>query len=242
MTDDVRRALAAKADAERAKQAQRFFKTGPGEYGESDTFLGVTVPAQREVARAHSTLPVDEALALLESPIHEERLTALFILVRHFERGDAPARQRIHEGYLARTRHLNNWDLVDSSAAQLVGGWVLKGDRRLLRRLARSQSLWENRIAIIACLALIRAGEAEDTLAIARVLLTHEHDLIHKATGWMLREVGGRVDVKLLRAFLAQHAATMPRTMLRYAIEKLPPPERKRWLSERREAARRRRP
>lgn len=226
----VRAALRAVAKPALVPDQLRFFKTGKGEYGEGDRFLGVKVPQQRVVARSFRALPPDEAFALLESPFHEDRLTALFILVWQFEHGDEATQRRILDGYLARTRFVNNWDLVDSSAHFIVGAWVLERPRDLLTTLVRSPLLWERRIAVIATLALIRAGEADDTLALCEALLDDEHDLIHKATGWMLREVGGRVGLKHLRAFLARHARRMPRTMLRYSIEKLPPAERKRWL------------
>ncbi len=231
--EKVRRALEAEATPGRAEAVAGYFKTGKGEYGEGDRFLGVTVPAQRAIAKAHAGLALDEALELLRSPVHEERLTALLILVRQFEKGDEALRGRIVEAYLANTSQVNNWDLVDSSAPYLLGTWLLERDRRVLRRLARSESLWERRIAMLSTLAFIRRGEDEDALAIATLLLDDEHDLIHKAVGWMLREVGGRVGLEPLRRFLDAHAARMPRTMLRYAIEKLPKAERQAWLARR---------
>ena len=228
----VRRALRAQARPQHVAGALRFFKCGPGEYGEGDTFLGVTVPAQRRIARAFRDLPLAEADKLLESPIHEERLTALFILVDQFNRSDDDrARGRIFRLYMARLRFINNWDLVDSSSGQIVGGWLADKPRGVLDRLARSKHLWSRRIAIIATFHFIYHGEHRDTIRIATVLVDDEHDLIHKAVGWMLREVDKRASPAALAAFLERHAATMPRTCLRYAIERLKPRERQRWLS-----------
>lgn len=229
----VRAALRAAVEPGRAEGSARFFKTGKGEYGFGDRFLGVTVPAQRAIARDHAALPLDEALSLLRSPVHEERLTALLILVRQFENGDEATRRRIVDAYLANTAFVNNWDLVDSSAPSLLGTWLLDKDRRLLTKLARSTSLWERRIAMLATFAFIRKGESADAVAIAALLLGDEHDLIHKACGWMLREVGEKVGPDALLEFLDAHAPRMPRTMLRYAIEKLPKAERQAWLARR---------
>ena len=214
----------------------RFFKCGPGEYGEGDRFIGLTVPAQRRVARQFRDLPLAEVDVLLHSPVHEERLTALFIMVDQFRRHEA-RRGGIVSLYLRRLRRVNNWDLVDSSAPQILGAWLLDKPRGRLDRLARSRNLWERRVAIVATLRFIANGESADAIRIATLLLHDEHDLIHKATGWMLREVGKRASEEALRAFLARHAARMPRTMLRYAIERLPPRERARWLALRRDPA-----
>lgn len=218
------------ATPERAKANAWFFKTGPGQYGEGDRFLGVTVPDQRRVAREFAALPPAQVTTLLHSPWHEERLTALLILVRQYERGDATTRQAVHDLYLANLDRVNNWDLVDSSAAQVVGAHLRRGKRSLLRELAQSPDLWRRRVAIIATLAFIREGDFADTLTIARLLLRDEHDLIHKAVGWMLREVGNR-DRDALLGFLDRHAAVMPRTMLRYAIEKFPAPLRAKYMA-----------
>ena len=188
---------------------------------------------QRRVARAHASLPLEGIAELLGSSIHEERLTALFILVRRFEKGDEPARRDAVDLYRRMLDHVDNWDLVDSSAPQLLGAWLLgrpRGERRLLDELAKSQNLWHRRVAMVTTQAFIRAGESEDALRIAASLLDDEHDLIHKATGWMLREVGERVSDATLRAFLERYAATMPRTALRYAIEKFAPDERQHWM------------
>ena len=208
----------------------RFFKCGPGEYGEGDIFLSVTVPAQRAIAREFRHLPLAEAEKLLVSAIHEERLTALFILVDRFTRGDPPLRKQIFALYMKRLRFINNWDLVDSSAPQIVGGWLADKRRTPLDRLARSKDLWSRRVAMLATFHGIYNGEHRDAIRIATILVNDDHDLIHKAVGWMLREVGKRASASALRAFLETHAATMPRTMLRYAIERLPPDERRRWM------------
>ncbi len=226
---DVRAALRALHDPARALGSARFFKTGKGQYGEGDQFLGITVPAQRTVARAHRDLPLPEIEALLASAIHEERLTALLILVDAYARGDDATKRACVDFYLRNLARVNNWDLVDSSAHLIVGDWLLTRDRRLLRKLARSTNLWERRVAMVATLAFIRAGESEDTFAIASLLLGDTHDLMHKAVGWMLREVGKHAGEDVLRAFLREHAAAMPRTALRYAIERFSEAERKAW-------------
>lgn len=226
----IRRDIRKVASPERAKIHKWFFKTGPGEYGEGDRFLGVTVPALRKLAREYQDLPAKDIITILKSPWHEERLLALLILVRQHARGDEPTRRLIHRLYLRNTRSINNWDLVDLSAAQIIGSHLERGDRGVLRRLARSRSLWERRIAMIATYHFIRQRDFKDALAIAGLLLDDTHDLIHKAVGWMLREVGKRSrDVE--ERFLKKHAARMPRTMLRYAIERFPEPQRRRYLA-----------
>ena len=228
----VRRALRAQARPDRVAGAMRFFKCGPGEYGEGDQFLSVTVPAQRRIARTFRDLPLNEADTLLTSRIHEERLTALFILVDQFSRtDDERVRGRIFRLFMKRLRFVNNWDLVDSSAAQIVGGWIADKPRDLLDRLARSPQLWSRRVAMIATFHFIYRGDHRDAIRIATLLVNDDHDLIHKAVGWMLRETGKRASAEALTTFLERHAATMPRTMLRYAIERLPAPERQRWMS-----------
>jgi 3-methyladenine DNA glycosylase AlkD len=227
----VRRALREFASPERAIAVARFFKTGKGEYGEGDVFIGVTVPEERQVARHFRALPLTEADKLLTSRIHEERITALLILVDQFVAAkDERVRGRIFRLYMKRLPHINNWDLVDTSAADIVGRWLADKDRTLLDELAASKHLWTRRVAMIATFHSIRNGSADDALRIAARLLDDEHDLIHKAVGWMLREVGKRVSAAKLRTFLKQHAATMPRTALRYAIERFPPAERRRWM------------
>lgn len=199
----------------------RFFKTGPGEYGEGDVFIGIRVPAIRKVAKDFKTLPLADIESLLHSKIHEERLLALMIMSLQFEKSDAAARKRIFDLYLANTRWINNWDLVDLSSPRIVGGFLADRSRRPLHRLAKSSNLWERRISIVATHWFIRQGDFQDTLTIADVLLRDEHDLIHKAVGWMLREVGKR-DETVLEEYLLDRYRAMPRTMLRYAIERFP--------------------
>ncbi len=230
MVRKVRRDLRDVASADRAQINKWFFKTGPGEYGEGDRFLGVTVPQLRAIARTYQNLPLREVASLLTSRWHEERLLALLILVRQYARGDERTRRMIYQMYLRHTRWINNWDLVDSSAAHIVGAQLEHGNRSILRRLARSTSVWERRIAMIATYHYIRNGDFTDALAIAGLLVGDEHDLIHKAVGWMLREIGNRHRATEER-FLRKHAATMPRTMLRYAVEKFPEPLRRKYLS-----------
>lgn len=226
----VRRALRAQSHPTRVAGALRFFKCGPGEYGEGDAFIGVTVPAQRAVARQFRDLPLKESEKLLVSRIHEERSTALFILVDQFNRGDDRTRGQIFRLYMRRLRFINNWDLVDTSAAPIVGGWLEDKPRGLLDRLARSRQLWSRRVAMIATFHYIHRRDHRDAIRIATILVNDTHDLIHKAVGWMLREVNKRASPAALTTFLHRHAATMPRTMLRYAIERLPATERKLWM------------
>jgi 3-methyladenine DNA glycosylase AlkD len=229
VAEDVRRALEALRDPEVAAHAQRFFKTGPGEYGEGDRFLGVRVPQLRTLARAHRTLPLEAVVEHLRSPWHEERLLALLLLVEQHRRGDAAARERIHRTYLEHARFVDNWDLVDTSAPQLVGAHVDPRAPELLEQLAASTSVWERRIAVLATLHWIRQGEVAAALRIAERLLADPHDLIHKAVGWMVREVGKR-DPQRFEAFLIERYRRMPRTMLRYAIERLPEARRQAYL------------
>jgi 3-methyladenine DNA glycosylase AlkD len=226
----IRARLRSLADPDIAAAAQRFFKTSPGEYGHGDRFLGICVPVLRKVAREFRAAPFAVAFALLRSPLHEERLVALVLLAERYSRGTAAERQRIYEQYLKHVpRHVNNWDLVDSSAHLIVGAHLVDRDRGVLYELARSPHLWSRRVAIIATLWFIKQGSFRDTLAIAELLLDDREDLIHKASGWMLREVGNR-DAAVAAAFLRRHCRRMPRTMLRYAIEKLPERTRRAYL------------
>jgi 3-methyladenine DNA glycosylase AlkD len=225
----LRRELRALADPRAAKFLQRFFKTGPGGYGAGDRFLGLRVPELRRLAREHRGLGRVQTLALLRSRWHEERLLALFLLVARFRRGTADERAAIARAYLAHTRCVNNWDLVDASAGQILGAHLYPGQAAVLERLARSRSLWERRIAIMATSRWIREREFGPTLRVARMLLDDPHNLIHKAVGWMLREVGKR-DRWREEAFLRRHGRAMPRTMLRYAIERLPGRRRREYL------------
>jgi 3-methyladenine DNA glycosylase AlkD len=230
--NSVRRDIRKLARPDRARSNKSFFKTGRGEYGAGDRFLGVTVPQLRTLAREYRDMPLKYVAALLRSRWHEERLLALLILVRQYVHADTRTRRSIHRLYLRNTRSINNWDLVDSSAAQIVGAHLDMRDRRVLRRLARSPSVWERRIAMIATYHYIRQKDFKDALAIAALLRRDEHDLIHKAVGWMLREIGKR-DRRAEERFLRKHARTMPRTMLRYAIEKFPPTLRRKYMARR---------
>ena len=227
----IRRELSRHADPAQARALSRYFKTGPGEYGAGDQFWGLRVPQVRAVMARYPHLPLPVAADLLASPIHEVRLAALVALVSDYERGSAAVRTAIFDFYLAHTRRINSWDLVDLSAAQIVGHQVPAGKgRRVLGRLARSTNLWERRIAMVATHSHIRQGSWANTMWLATKFLQDPEDLMHKAAGWMLREVGKR-DVAALREFLAAHSTRMPRTMLRYAIERLPPDERQQWLA-----------
>jgi 3-methyladenine DNA glycosylase AlkD len=226
---EIRAKLAARASPADAAFAQRYFKTDPGQYGEGDIFIGVRAPAMRLVCRECRGASIDEIQELIGSRIHEERALALLLLVDAFERGGPVERERIFDFYLAHTAFINNWDLVDASAPQIVGGWLADRSRARLTRLARSKSLWERRIAIVATLHFIRRGEVEETFRIADLLLNDPEDLIHKAAGCMLREAGKR-DRNAQRMFLKRRYRSMPRTMLRYAIERFPEAERRRYL------------
>lgn len=229
LLDALKKELRAVRQPDKAAVYQRFFKTGPGEYGEGDRFLGVTVPDQRRLAKKYRDLNWLDTIRLLKSVYHEERLTALFIMTHQFERGDVLTRGRVYRFYLNNTKYINNWDLVDATAYKICGPYLIDKDRAFLDNLARSRDLWKRRISIITTYHFIRHHQFDDTLRLARILLNDEHDLIHKAVGWMLREVGKR-DRGLEEEFLDEHAAAMPRTMLRYAIEKFPPQRRKHYL------------
>lgn len=228
----IQLALRELGDTEVASQSQRFFKTGKGEYGEGDRFLGIRVPALRKQVREYRSISYKELIGLLHSPCHEERLFALLLMVDRFSRSDASERLRIYQLYLSHTEYINNWDLVDSSASQIVGAYLVDKDRQPLYELAVSSSLWERRISIIATFSFIRNLDFHDALNIAEILINDEQDLIHKAVGWMLREIGNR-DPVVEKAFLKSRYRDMPRTMLRYAIERFPEQERKRYLESR---------
>ncbi|MEY3417556.1 MAG: hypothetical protein RL711_268 [Bacteroidota bacterium] len=209
----------------------KFFKTGKGEYGEGDIFIGITVPQIRQVVKKYETIAtLSDIKPLMLDPIHEIRAAAIFILVNQFKKTNDPFIQKsIYDFYLQHTKGINNWDLVDGSAAQIVGAYLYDKDRSKLYALVQSSNMWEQRIAIIATFDFIRKGQYTDTLQLATILVEHPHDLIQKAVGWMLREVGKR-DVDILMQFLNTHYQTMPRTMLRYAIEKFPEPVRQAYL------------
>jgi len=225
--DDVRAALAERADPARAIASARFFKTGPGEYGNGDLFLGVSVPQVRVVVKAHRGLPLDEIDALLDGSAYEHRLAGVLLLVVAYP--GTPA--EVVERYLAAVRRgrVNNWDLVDASSEFILGPWLLERDRGLLRELAASDSLWERRVAVLATFEFLKRGDASTTLELAELLLSDREDLMHKAVGWMLREAGKRVSREALTGFLDEHAAAMPRTMLSYATEHLEPEDRARY-------------
>lgn len=227
--EEIRERLAALGDERVAAVSRRFFKTGPGGYGEGDLFRGVRVPALRALAKECEGAGPQEAGRLLRSPFHEDRLLALLILVRLYARGDEAARAKIYGLYLKSTRFINNWDLVDSSAEHIVGAHLRERGRGPLRLLAKSADLWERRIAVLATFHFIKRGEFAETLRVARELLSDREDLIHKAVGWMLREVGKR-DPSAEEEFLKEHCRRMPRTMLRYAVERFPEERRRRYL------------
>lgn len=224
-------AIKKQGNKKRAINCARFFKTGPGQYGESDIFLGLTVPMSRVIAQTYKHLSLPSIQKLLASKIHEERFIALLILIDQYTHGNKDIRKKIFDFYLSHTKYINNWDLVDVSADKIVGDYLYKKPTHILKKLAGSQNMWERRIAMVATFASIKKGEYITTFAIAQILLKDQHDLIHKASGWMLREVGKRISFEPLRSFLNTHAATMPRTMLRYALEHLPTKERHYYLT-----------
>lgn len=227
--EELRQTIKKSANPAQAKILSRFFKTGRGEYGEGDEFLGIKVPISRSIAKQFKDLTLTELQALLNSPIHEERLIALFILIEHFKKADEHTKKIIFNFYLRNTKRVNNWDLVDLSAERIIGVYLLDKDKSMLFKLARSKNLWERRIAIMSTFHFIKNGNYETTLAIADMLLKDEHDLIHKAVGWMLREIGNR-NLKVEETYLEKHYKIMPRTMLRYAIEKFPEKIRQAYL------------
>ncbi len=225
--NQIQKEIAALASAERAEVSRRFFKTGPGQYGEGDVFIGITVPQCRKIAQKYyREISLEELAKLLSSAIHEERLVALKILVMKYEKTKDPAEKtRLKDFYLDHLSSVNNWDLVDGSAPYILGNFLINQDRSILFRLADSKNLWERRIAIISTFAFIRESDFADTLKLSEKLLKDTHNLMHKAVGWMLREVGKK-DEQVLRRFLEKNSKQMPRTALRYAIERLPESER----------------
>lgn len=228
---DLKKDLAKLKNPHKAKVLQRFFKTGKGEYGEGDIFLGLTVPQSRIIAQKYKDLQFDEINQLLQSKIHEERLIALLILVHNFQHGGDVEKEEIYQYYLSHTKYINNWDLVDLSADKIVGQYLLGKPRDILVSLARSHLVWERRIAMIATYQFIKNKDADDTFRIAKILLQDKHDLIQKAVGWMLREVGKRCSQEELEAFLKKHYKVMPRTSLRYAIEHFSEEIRSKYLN-----------
>ncbi len=225
----LEQALVELADADRAVQMGRYFKTGPGEYGEGDRFFGIRVPQLRKLAKQYTDLPLDDIIRLLHSTYHEQRMTALLILTYQFPKQSKRGRAEIFRSYLDNTRWINHWDLVDVTAPHILGAYLWERSRKPLYTLAASESLWERRMAVVATLYFIRCGQFKDTLDIVDLLIEDSQDLIHKATGWMLREVGKQNQDVLERYLLARYSR-MPRTMLRYAIEKLPESRRQAYL------------
>ncbi|MBP9738504.1 DNA alkylation repair protein [Candidatus Saccharibacteria bacterium] len=232
MITGLKAELRAHANPEKVAFFPRFFKTGPGEYGEGDKFLGITVPSTRLVAKKYIDLPLKELEELLSSPWHEDRLTALHIMVYRFNKSDDATQKELYEFYIKHTDRINNWDLVDTSARDVVGGYIYHHQELLpkLNQLSQSKILWERRIAVIASSYFIGKGEPDITIRLSEALLHDTEDLIHKAVGWMLREVGKRCGQDVLLKFLDQHAHEMPRTMLRYSIEHLSEPTRQKYL------------
>ncbi len=230
MLQSLKKELAKLSSPEKKKASEWFFKTAEGEYGFGDKFIGVTVPEQRQIAKKYYDLPLIDLIILLKSKIHEERLTALIILVHRFQKADENLKKDIFELYLNHTKYINNWDLVDTSAPKIVGEYLRDKERETLYRLAKSESLWERRIAIISTFQFIYYKDSSDTYNIAEILMNDKEDLIHKAVGWMLREAGKRVSEKELVTFLKKHYKKMPRTALRYALEKLPQSKKTKFL------------
>ena len=226
---DIKNEMRKLANKEIAEHSQRFFKTGKGQYGEGDIFLGIRVPVLRKIAKKFRRISLAEVSKLLESKFHEERLLSILMLVNLFKSGDEDDQELIYELYLDKTKFINNWDIVDISAGNIVGAFLFEKDKAPLYRLVFSENLWERRIAIVATFYFIRNDEFDDTLKIAEILFTDKEDLIHKAVGWMLREVGKRV-IEIEEEFLEEHYLKMPRTMLRYAIERFPGTRRKMYL------------
>lgn len=227
---DVKRKLMKLEDKKQAKILSGFFKTGKGQYGEGDVFLGVKVPLQRRVAKEFKGLALGELGKLIKSKIHEHRLTSLFILIDNYKRADENEKKRIFDFYIKNAKMVNNWDLVDLSAPNIVGEYLLDKDRKILYKLVKSKNLWERRISVLATFTFISNGESKDVHKICELLLDDSHDLIHKATGWMLRELGKRVSEAEEEKFLKKYYKVMPRTMLRYSIERFSEKKRKYYM------------
>lgn len=227
--EELKKEIESKRNDKQAKNLQRFFKTGKGEYGEGDIFLGIKVPILREIVKKYSGLPLTKIQNLLISKIHEYRLIGLLILVDKFKKSLEEERANIFNLYIKNTKNINNWDLVDLSAPNIVGEFLINKDKKILYNFATSRNLWERRISIISCSAFIKKEEYDDAIRISEILLNDEHDLIHKAIGWMLREIGKR-DLEILEKFLKKHYKKMPRTMLRYSIERFDEEKRQKYL------------
>lgn len=226
---ELRNDLKKESNAKQAEVLLRFFKTGKGEYGEGDLFYGIKVPVQRKIAKKYNDIPIGDIQELLNSPVHEERLVSLFILIEQYSRAEDKTKEFIFKFYLKNAKKINNWDLVDLSAPKIVGTHLLTGNKDILFKLARSSNVWERRIAVLSTYTFIRNLHFDTTFLIAEILLNDKHDLIHKAVGWMLREVGNK-DMQAEEVFLKKYYKLMPRTMLRYAIEKFPEAKRMKYL------------
>ena len=226
---EIKKEIKKNADPQKAELLQRFFKTGPGQYGEGDIFLGIMVPVQRSIAKKYKDLPLKDIKDLLNSDIHEERLIALFILVEQYKKGDEQKKEDIFTFYHLHRKRINNWDLVDLTAHIISGSYLMDKDKSLLYKLAESKNIWDRRIAIMSTFYFIKNNVFDDALCLAQKLLNDKHDLIHKAVGWMLREIGNR-DMNTEEGFLEKNYKKMPRTMLRYAIEKFPENKRLAYL------------
>ncbi len=227
---EAKKELRRSADPEKANILQRFFKTGKGEYGDGDKFIGATMPKIRNIAKKFSEMAISETEKLLHSDIHEERMLALCILIRQFQRADEGSRKKIFYFYLKNTEHINSWDLVDLSAPNIAGVYLADKDRKIIYKLAKSKVLWERRIAILSTFAFLRKGDCEDTFKVSEMLLDDKEDLIQKAIGWMLREVGKRCSIQAEKEFLKTHSAKISRIALRYAIERFPNNEKIRFM------------
>lgn len=227
--NEIRSVIKKCGNVNHAATMQRFFKTGKGEYGEGDIFVGIKVPVQRKIAKQFRDLSFDDIGHLIKSKIHEERLISLFILVDQYQKADENRKEKIYSFYLKNRKYVNNWDLVDLSAPKIVGVHLLNKNKSILIKYAKSSNLWEKRVAMLSTYTFIKNGGFETTLQISDILLNDKHDLIHKAVGWMLREIGKK-DIKVLEEYLKDRYEKMPRTMLRYAIEKFPEQKRKKYL------------
>lgn len=230
MVNEIKKDLEKVANKEKAIFLQRFFKTGKGEYAEGDILIGVTVPQSRLIAKKYYSISLEDNIKLLQSEIHEERLIALFILCHKFKKGSEVEKKKIYDLYLKNTQFVNNWDLVDSSAHKIVGEYLLNRDRKILYKLVSSKLLWDRRIAVISTYTFIKNGQFIDTFLLSEKLLSDKEDLMHKACGWMMREAW-KYDITLVEEFIQKNYSKMPRTMLRYAIEKFPEKKRKEYLA-----------
>jgi len=228
--ETIKKELKKISSRDKAVQLARFFKTGKGEYGEGDIFIGITVPEQRKIAKLFSDTELHEIEKLLDDPVHECRLTALLILIEKYSKAGDVLKKTIADFYLAKTPRINNWDLVDLSSHKIIGDYYFNRDRAMLYQLVNSSNLWEQRIAVVSTYYFIKRNDFKEIINFSEILLNHKHDLMHKATGWMLREAG-KMNISVLKGFLDKHYKVMPRTMLRYAIEKLDESERKKYMA-----------